>query len=159
MNGKSRVPTHTVSHQPHSGIRAIQAGVFVDATFAPNVGGGDMRSQNLLRSYLESLAKTRDLARDEELEVLPGHGEPMQAAADRCEQLMAHHRQRLDQLMAILRRYGEQTVFEIAVRLFGEMKSFHVVLGCAEANAHLEWLIQEGKVISEGGTFAVAESS
>jgi hypothetical protein len=50
-----------------------------------------------------------------------------------------------------------QTVYEIAGKLFGAMREFHVVLGCAEAEAHLEWLVDEGQAVDEAGRYRAAE--
>ena len=123
---------------------------------SPNVGGGDMRRRNLLRDYLSSLHRVRTEFSDDRIQVMPGHGGPMETLTDRCNELIRHHEQRLDETVHILREHGAQSVYEVAARLFGEMKSFHVVLGCAEACAHLELLVERGCVVNRGGKFSVA---
>ena len=45
------------------------------------------------------------------------------------------------------------TVYEVAGNLFGKLDDFHIVLGCAEANAHLEFLVNQDQVASEDGKF------
>jgi hypothetical protein len=44
-------------------------------------------------------------------------------------------------------------VYEIALSLYGELRDFHIVLGCAEANAHLELLADQGKIREEDGRY------
>jgi hypothetical protein len=39
--------------------------------------------------------------------------------------------------------------------LFGTMNDFHIVLGCAEAAAHLEYLEQEGVVTKHEGRYRI----
>lgn len=112
-----------------------------------NVGGGDLRQPGLLRRFMSSMARIRDLPGAESLQVLPGHGEPMHAYIPRCDELIWHHERRLEQIVEILSRAERAlTVYEIARRLFGRMDGFHVVLGCAEANSHLELLCEDGRV-------------
>ena len=64
---------------------------------------------------------------------------------DRCHELLSHHEERLAAIVKILRD-RPATVYDVAGALFGEMNSFHLLLGCAEANAHLELLQQRGAV-------------
>ena len=115
---------------------------------SPNIGGGDMRRRGLLGLYLESLRRIQQLAGGV-ARVLPGHGDPFSDLDGRCLQLINHHRQRLDRVIEILASNGAdaRTVYEIARELFGEMRDFHVVLGCAEAEAHLDHLVKEGRVV------------
>ena len=146
-------PGHTIGSICLRFDRFLFSGDHVLPDISPNVGGGDIRSRDLLRRYLTSLRSTSEISRDNGLQVLPGHGNPLSSAATRCDELIRHHEQRLDEFVEILRRHGEQTVYELARRLFGEMRDFHVVLGCAEANAHLEFLIDQGRVSSSRGRY------
>ena len=120
---------------------------------SPNVGGGDMRSSGMLKRYLNSLDKLRQ---HEGAEVLPGHGAPFRELTQRCQQLKELHDLRLDETEAALRS-GASTVFEVAAELFGEMNDIHLVLGCAEANAHLEYLVDQGRVTQKHGNYHCAE--
>jgi hydroxyacylglutathione hydrolase len=120
---------------------------------SPNVGGGDVQHRELLRHYLASLARIRDLSQTADLQVMPGHGDPMPTFADRCDALIRHHNRRLDEIVAILDRRGGLTVYELARTLFGKMEGFHVVLGCAEAFAHLELLLEQGRVSQSDGKY------
>ena len=119
---------------------------------SPNIGGGDMRRRGLLQKYFDSLRKVAELAADE-WAARPGHGQPFTHLRDRCEVLISHHNQRLEQIVRILQRHAPQTTYEIARKLFGPMQDFHVVLGCAEAGSHLECLVDRGRAIEEAGSY------
>ncbi len=121
---------------------------------SPNIGGGDMQYRGLLRQYLESLGRTIELS-DSIDEVLPGHGDPFVDLKQRCQTLVSHHHQRLESTVEILSRVGPQSVYEVAQQLFGQMRDFHVVLGCAEAQAHLELLVEEGRVACTNNRYRV----
>jgi hydroxyacylglutathione hydrolase len=126
---------------------------------SPNVGGGDLRHRGLLQQFLDSLNRIQQL---EAIDLaLPGHGQPFTAWIDRCQELYRHHMERLREIEGILAKHGPLTVFQIAAHLFGELADFHVVLGCAEAHAHLEWLIDRGRVqtLPDGQRFDVASGT
>ncbi len=131
------------------------AGDHVLPDISPNVGGGDLRNRGLLPLYLDSLAKIRDVCRDEQLLVMPGHGDPMESVTERCDDLIRHHEARLDQIITILAGEPGLSVYEVACRLFGKMDSFHVILGGAEAHAHLERLVEQSRAVEELGKFSV----
>ncbi len=134
--------------------RHLLTGDHVLPDISPNVGGGDMRQNGLLRKYLQSLSRIAEM--DSEIdEAYPGHGAPFSHFADRCKELIDHHDQRLDKTIEFLRQSGPLSAFEMAKQLFGDMQDFHVVLGCAEAQAHLEFLVEEKQVTCESGRYSV----
>ena len=135
--------------------RTLFSGDHVLPEISPNIGGGDMRRRGLLTEFLASLRRIAALSGAVD-QVLPGHGAPFTDLAERCAQLLVHHRDRLDRIEAILRTGDLQNVWEIACRLFGDLQDFHVVLGCAEAEAHLECLVDEGRVIAGSGGYRCA---
>jgi glyoxylase-like metal-dependent hydrolase (beta-lactamase superfamily II) len=145
-------PGHTMGSICVRYGNALFSGDHVLPSISPNVGGGDLRRTGMLRLYMESLEKIAQLDHDE-LQVYPGHGEPFDTLAVRCQELLSHHCERLDELVTLCRREDGQTVYQLALQLFGEMKDFHVVLGCAEAAAHLEYLEDEGRVKSSSGRY------
>jgi DNA-binding transcriptional ArsR family regulator len=61
------------------------------------------------------------------------------------QKIFAHHRERMDHILAILSR-GEKTPFEIAMDLFPGVPSFEVFLGISEAVGHLDILRDKGMV-------------
>ena len=78
--------------------------------------------------------------------------------AERCRELLQHHDERLNKVAEILEDGQLQTVHEIARQLFGDMEHFHVVLGCAEAASHLEYLGHAGRVTAEDGRYRLARA-
>jgi len=121
---------------------------------SPNIGGGDLTHSGLLADFLTSLRLCREIASEID-EVFPGHGDPFSTLAERSRQLQCHHEERLDQVTDILNRKGPQTVYSIAQNLFGDLRDMHVVLGCAEAQAHLEFLVDKGLAVTNANTYAV----
>jgi hydroxyacylglutathione hydrolase len=117
---------------------------------SPNIGGGDMRRSGMLEHFLASLERVQNMT--DVVDVMPGHGEPFTKLHQRCRELVSHHEERLGKIVAILRN-EPLTVYEVAGKLFGKLDDFHVVLGCAEANAHLEFLVNQDQVASEDGKF------
>ncbi len=117
---------------------------------SPNVGVSDMRRSDMLAHYFASLQRIQEML--DIVAVMPGHGGSFTNLHHRCRELVNHHEVRLDEILVILReRPG--TVYEVACALFGQLDEFHVMLGCAEANAHLEFLVEQREVANENGTF------
>ncbi len=145
-------PGHTMGSVCFRYGNALFSGDHVLPTISPNVGGGDLRRQGMLRHYLESLERVAALD-CKDLLVYPGHGEPFSTLRPRCQELIGHHHERLEKLLEMCTRGGPQTVYQLASELFGTMKDFHIVLGCAEAAAHLEYLQQDGQVVEEHGEY------
>jgi glyoxylase-like metal-dependent hydrolase (beta-lactamase superfamily II) len=95
-----------------------------------------------LGDYLATLERLAALA---PRIVYPGHGEPVEDARTRANELIAHHRERLDATEAAL---GEEprSGFDISHALFGRalpppQRRFAV----AETLSHLERLVREGR--------------
>ena len=137
-------PGHTAGSICLKFGRQLFSGDHVLPTITPNVGGGDMRQRGLLKRFLDSLDRTMGLAPHVDL-VFPGHGDPFDHLAERCQELIKHHRERLEHTAEFLRQ-GPLSAYQMARCLFGEMRDYHVVLGCAEAQAHLEFLVDEARV-------------
>jgi len=120
---------------------------------SPNIGGGDLKHSGLLNEFLRSLRRCQDIAPDIQ-QVMPGHGDPFSNLHERCQVLYDHHEKRLDEVSDILNDQGPQSVYSIATQMFGEIRDMHVVLGCAEAQAHLEFLVDAGRVAVDCDTYA-----
>jgi glyoxylase-like metal-dependent hydrolase (beta-lactamase superfamily II) len=148
-------PGHTVGSICLRYGRYLFSGDHVLPDISPNIGGGDMRHRGLLGRYLDSLERIAQVAGDAE-QVLPGHGDPFTNLPERCRALTRHHHERLARVVAILQAKPDQTVYEIAGRLFGSLEDFHVVLGCAEAEAHLEYLVDRGRVVCDGQRYRLS---
>jgi glyoxylase-like metal-dependent hydrolase (beta-lactamase superfamily II) len=148
-------PGHTMGSICLRYGRYLFTGDHILRHLSPNIGAGDLRSRGLLGHYLDSVKRVRQLA-DDELTAMPGHGDPFTDLRDRCDQLVTHHLERLAKIVDILGRGTGQTVYQIARQLFGDMQRFHVVLGCAEAHAHLEYLADQSRVVFEDGVYRLA---
>jgi len=122
----------------------------------PNIGGGDLRHRGLLSDYLRSLTRIREQASDV-VRVMPGHGEPFDDLDGRCQKLLDHHQRRLDRVRTALGKSGPLALLDIAHSLYGSLSGYHVVLGCAEVESHLDYLIEAGVVRQDGDLYLMAE--
>jgi len=116
------------------------------STYTSNVGATDVTSAGHLGKFLSSLGKILALPNVENLEVFPGHGRPWKDPRPRITKIFEHHRERTARILKILSDGGALTAFEIAQKLFGRLKDYHVLLGAGEVYAHLEELESTGKV-------------
>jgi hydroxyacylglutathione hydrolase len=145
-------PGHTVGSICLKCGPSLFSGDHILPTISPNVGGGDLRHRGLLSDYLNSLERIAARA-EGAARAFPGHGAPFAEWQGRCRELIEHHRERLERVRAVVGSKGGLTVYQIAVELFGDMQGFHVVLGCAEAESHLEYLAHQGHVVSADGRY------
>lgn len=122
---------------------------------SPNIGAGDLRSRGMLGHFLNSLQRVRRLG---DLQIHPGHGASFRGLSQRCNKLQKHHQIRLTQALRAVRR-GKKTVWEVARALYGKLRGFHILLGCAEANAHLEYLEDEGQIYLTADGFWLAHEN
>jgi glyoxylase-like metal-dependent hydrolase (beta-lactamase superfamily II) len=95
-----------------------------------------------LKEYLTSLEKIEGM--DISL-LLPGHGGEIHDAKGLIQKVFAHHRERMDLVVASLSK-KEKTPFEIAMDLFPGVPPFEIFLGISEAVGHLEILREKGMV-------------
>ena len=153
IDGQTIEVIHTPGHSMGSVCYHVGdhffSGDHVLRAISPNVGAGDLRSSGMLGHFLNSLERFSHLR---DVRIYPGHGSPFHGLTDRCQELRAHHEDRLLKIRDIVT--GEpQTVYQVAIQLFGQLERFHVLLGCAEANSHLEYLIAAGSVAESEGKF------
>lgn len=47
------------------------------------------------------------------------------------------------------------SVYEIAIKMFGTMHDFHLVLGTGEVHTHLELLLDKKQVVHEAGRYCL----
>lgn len=145
-------PGHTMGSICMSFGPYLFTGDHVLPDISPNIGAGDMRCSGMLARYFASLERIQDMT--DVVDIMPGHGKPFTKLHQRCRELVNHHEERLDKIVAILRD-DPRTVYEVACELFGELVDFHIVLGCAEASAHLEFLVDQCEVASDDGKFCL----
>jgi hydroxyacylglutathione hydrolase len=132
--------------------RHLFSGDHVLPDVSPNIGGAGWVTSGILRRYLASLERMEPLQTDD-LIVYPGHGDPFHDLVGRVRWLKEHHREREEAIVAFLGKNGPATVYEIAVGIFGRLRSHHVALGTAEIYAHLEKLESEERLIQRDGRY------
>ena len=100
------------------------------------------RLYQALGDYLAALARTIELA---PRLVLPGHGEPIEDAAGRARELIAHHERRLERTIGALSP-EPRTGFDVSHALFGgELAPTQRRFAVAETLSHLERLVHDGR--------------
>jgi len=124
--------------------RLLIAGDHVLPHISPNVGIYRDDDGDPLGDYIASLARVRDLPADH---VLPGHGDPFATLAARADALLAHHQERLAEILVLLAA-APATAFDLAARLpwsggrrtLADLHPFQQSMALAETIAHLEVL-------------------
>ncbi len=94
-----------------------------------------------LEHYLASLQKVAPLTQRVRL-ALGGHEGPIEDPEARIEAIKTVHRERLNQILALLE--APATVNEVAQELFPETEAYHQILAIEEAGAHFEYLYSRG---------------
>jgi glutaredoxin len=146
---KFRVPAHP---RPHSGLGVLLAGrqALQRGSSLAHVHVQRRRDRRhgcgASGKFLSSLRKILALPNVESLEVFPGHGRPWKDPRPRIAKIFEHHRERTERILTILSDGQALTAFQIAQKLFGRLKDYHVLLGAGEVYAHLEELESMGKV-------------
>ncbi len=115
-------------------------------TYTSNVGATDVTTGGHLEKFLASLRRILALPNVERFEVYPGHGSPWTDPRPRIAKILKHHDERAERILKILSDGWAYTAFEIAQKLFGRLKDYHVLLGAGEVYAHLEVLEHQGRV-------------
>ncbi len=135
------LPGHADGHLGFLRDGVLVGGDHLLARISPAIGLYPESRPDPLGDYLASLERTVELA---PRVVYPGHGEPIHDARARARELIAHHRDRLDQTQRALNGRG-QTPYEVSMSLFGEALSpTQRRFAVAETLSHLERLVREG---------------
>lgn len=109
-------------------------------------------AEDSLGDYLDSLQKVRKL--DIEL-TLPAHRKNDMDVYERIDQLLLHHKNRLNETLEVIKRVGPATAYEIAGEMTWSMRGkkwceFPVHqkwFAVGETIAHLKYLLKKGKVV------------
>lgn len=145
-------PGHTRGHlclfDESDGV--LLAGDHILPHITPSLGVELPGSTAPLAEYLESLQRVRDLPARL---VLPAHGPVFTDLRGRVDELMDHHRLRLDQCQEAVGA-GARTAREVAAilswtrreRHFDDLDPFNQMLAVFESEAHLEVLARRGRV-------------
>ena len=123
--------------------------------YTPNVGGADVRVERPLEKYLNTLERLADRDYDR---VWPGHRDPIDEPTARAREIVAHHRERTEKILDILREHGPADAWTVSAHLFGDLEGIHIVHGPGEAYAHLDHLRREGIVAADNGEYRVVDT-
>jgi glyoxylase-like metal-dependent hydrolase (beta-lactamase superfamily II) len=146
-----KTPGHSKGHmclyEPYKKI--LVAGDHILGSITPGIQQR-VDNEHPLEEYLSSL--DRVYALDIEV-VLPGHRSAFKNAKKRIEEIKEHHRQRNNEVLAILQE-GSGTIYEVASQMSWNVDcdtwdSFPVVqsfFAAEEAFAHLRYLEEKGEV-------------
>jgi glyoxylase-like metal-dependent hydrolase (beta-lactamase superfamily II) len=149
-------PGHAVGHvslyDPNE--RVLLSGDHLLACITPNpVLEPDADSvDGRRRSLVEYLASLERFIRIDPLLVLPGHGPRFQDVPALTEAMRHHHDSRADEILAVIRRLGEVTPYELSGELFPHIKDFSIMLGVSEVVGHLDLLEDAGALVRSDGT-------
>jgi len=136
------LPGHADGHICLERDGILIAGDHLLGAITPTVGLYPDSRPDPLGDYLASLKRTIELA---PRLALPGHGDPVEDPVKRAQEIVEHHRLRLDETAAALGQ-EPRTGYEVSVALFGEeLDASERRFALAEALAHLERLVREGR--------------
>lgn len=134
-------PGHICLYAAESGL--LFAGDHMLPDLSPNIGLHPQSTPDPVHEYLEGLER---MAAYEPRLVLPAHGLPFADAKGRAEIMKAHHRRRMDRIMAIV-AHGELTAWQVALELWGPREQLYEKrLALQEGLAHLQALAVEGRL-------------
>jgi len=150
------LPGHADGHLGFLRDGVLIAGDHLLRRITPAVGLYPESRPDPLGDYLASLERTIELA---PRVVYPGHGEPIRDAAARAQELIEHHRIRLDDHTAALST-EPHTAYEVSLAVFGrELAPIQRRFAVAETLSHLERLVREGRAARSGDDNRVSYTS
>jgi glyoxylase-like metal-dependent hydrolase (beta-lactamase superfamily II) len=146
-------PGHTAGHLVYvdADSSLLFAGDHILPHITPSIGFELVRQELPLGDYLDSLRLVRD---HPDMRLLPAHGPVADSTHVRVDELLDHHRRRLDETERALGA-DEATAAEVAARMgwtrhnrkLSEMDTFNRMLAIGETSAHLDVLVRDGRLI------------
>jgi len=100
----------------------------------------------MLPAYNDSLAELRDRGLDE---ILPGHGERIEAPGGRIDEMLAAHEDRTDNVRALVEEPA--TAMDVMEGLFDDLPATEYFPAMSEAIGHLDVLEARGDVTPTEG--------
>ena len=147
------LPGHADGHICLLRDRILVAGDHLLTKISPTVGLYPDSRPDPLGDYRASLERTIELA---PTVALAGHNDTVEEPVARARELIEHHRRRLDEAVRALGS-EPRSAFEVSLALFGEgLDASNRRFALAETLAHLERLVQEGRVARSGDDSAVS---
>lgn len=137
---------HVPGHTPGNLVlleranRLLLSGDHLLPTISPAITQQYHADDDILDDYLSSLLRVRDL---DVYEVLPGHQYRFRGLAERVEEMLAFHRERLDELLAAVVGEPGASCYELTQRIswrssgFDALSSRDRVMAARETMAHL----------------------
>lgn len=143
--GRGHAPEHACLFAPEAGLLVAGDQLLPHITSNVSVGPSEPE-EDPLAEYLETVEVLRTLPAG--TRVLPSHGAPFTGLHRRCDELVRHHRGRLE---AVLAACGQaRTAHEVMTALFERALDPHqTTFAIGEALAHLNRLIALGLVRRE----------
>ncbi len=144
-------PGHTRGHVVFYDTpgKLLFAGDHVLPTITPSIGFEPALAADPLGSFLTSLAIVR--ARPDAM-LLPAHGPVTDSVHTRVDELVEHHRLRLDGMLRALggradtaARVAAAVTWTRRARSFSELDVFNQFLAVCETGAHLDLLVAQGR--------------
>ncbi len=159
-------PGHTKGHvvfHDHSG-ELLFTGDHVLPTITPSIGFELGARELPLQHYLASL---RLLLTRPDARLMPAHGYPAESVHDRVHELLGHHAERFDQAEHAVVSLGSGTAADVAGRLlwtrrgrhFGELDPFNQMMAVCETLAHLDVMVEDGRIAATATPVAVFSAS
>jgi glyoxylase-like metal-dependent hydrolase (beta-lactamase superfamily II) len=145
--GRGHAPEHACLYCRELGV--MISGDQILPKITPHIGvyPGEPEADPL-EEYLESLPRFREIP--EGTLVLPSHKDPFVGLHRRLQELIEHHEQRLDRVLGACAE--PLTVLETLPHLFNrELDPFMTVMATGESLAHLNYLLEQGRMVREYG--------
>jgi glyoxylase-like metal-dependent hydrolase (beta-lactamase superfamily II) len=109
----------------------------------PNVSVLPGHGDDPLGEFLDSLKRLAGLPAGR---TYPGHREPFGRFSERCQDIIRHHRERLERLAALADEPA--TAWDVCIRFFGRDLSVHQLrFAMGETLAHLAFLEKKGELV------------
>jgi glyoxylase-like metal-dependent hydrolase (beta-lactamase superfamily II) len=143
ISGYGHAPEHIALHAQSLGV--LIAGDMVLPRISTNVSVHDVEPEaDPLTAFLASIDKLGALPPD--TLVLPSHGKPFTGLHVRIEQLHAHHRDRLDEVLAACTQAPASAADMLPVLFKRKLDLHQTTFAMGEAVAHLHTLWHAGKL-------------
>ena len=145
-------PGHTAGHVVFVDGQAglLFSGDHVLPHITPSIGFQPSPAALPLNDYIDSLNLVRAMP---DMRMLPAHGKVSPSVHARVDELLEHHRQRLEAMGEKVLQ-GKSTAYETALSLgwtrrlrkLPEMDAFNQMLAVMETGSHLDLLVAQGKL-------------
>ena len=145
-------PGHTAGHLVFHDLdaRLLFAGDHVLSTITPSIGFEPVMTANPLGAFLTSLALVRSRP---DAVLLPAHGPVTASVHARIDELLVHHRRRLEATEAAVHS-GAVHAYEVGGALrwtrrehrLSDLDTFNAMLAVLETGAHLDLLVTQGRL-------------